>query len=92
MPSLKKSSDGLLIEEETNNQSEPLKVDLFCSEFIIKCFQEALAHITDRKLSEDELESIDLKANASSPMLFEGYITNHRKSWTRLGKILVEFM
>jgi hypothetical protein len=79
-------------EAKEDEQQEAQYFDTFCSEFVIKCFQEALAHIEDRNLSPEELSSIDLKGNASSPMLFEGYVAKNTQSWTRIGKLTAEFM
>eukprot|EP00475_Leptophrys_vorax_P014824 TRINITY_DN21088_c0_g1_i1.p1 TRINITY_DN21088_c0_g1~~TRINITY_DN21088_c0_g1_i1.p1 ORF type:complete len:351 (-),score=76.35 TRINITY_DN21088_c0_g1_i1:28-1056(-) len=71
----------------------PLKLSLFCSEFIIKCYQEALAH-TERLLEQSEVRVIDLRGEACSPMTFEGFLAENERvyhDWQKCGKIYAEF-
>eukprot|EP00475_Leptophrys_vorax_P045450 TRINITY_DN9425_c0_g1_i1.p1 TRINITY_DN9425_c0_g1~~TRINITY_DN9425_c0_g1_i1.p1 ORF type:complete len:610 (-),score=146.80 TRINITY_DN9425_c0_g1_i1:30-1685(-) len=72
----------------------PLKLSLFCSEFIIKCYQEALAHI-HHVLGESELRCVDLNGEACSPMAFEGFLARNAKThgdWQSMGDLYAEFL
>jgi hypothetical protein len=91
--------DRKAFEEQSREQKEqeasgaPIKLCLFCSEFIIKCYQEALAHI-DRLLEQKEVRIIDLRGDACSPMAFEGFLAENAKlyhDWKSCGKLYAEF-
>eukprot|EP00475_Leptophrys_vorax_P012850 TRINITY_DN19219_c0_g1_i3.p1 TRINITY_DN19219_c0_g1~~TRINITY_DN19219_c0_g1_i3.p1 ORF type:complete len:411 (+),score=102.50 TRINITY_DN19219_c0_g1_i3:18-1250(+) len=78
---------------ESDSSSCPLKLSLFCSEFVIKCYQEALAH-TNRQLDAAEIRVIDLRAEACTPMAFEGFLALNEQShrdWRRIGRLHAEF-
>lgn len=71
-----------------------MKISLFCSEFVINCIQEGLAHL-NRVLSEEEIRMINIRGVACSPMCFEGFLSvNEVKygDWKRVGKLHGEFM
>jgi hypothetical protein len=71
----------------------PVKLSLFCSEFVIKCYQEALAH-TRRKLDPEEIRVINLRGEACSPMAFEGFLSLNEKDhhdWKLVGSLHAEF-
>jgi hypothetical protein len=78
----------------TEASGAPLKLSLFCSEFVIKSFQEALAHI-DRVLVDADIRIMDIRGEACSPMAFEGFLAmneRHSQDWRRIGHIHAEFM
>eukprot|EP00475_Leptophrys_vorax_P029777 TRINITY_DN4400_c0_g1_i1.p1 TRINITY_DN4400_c0_g1~~TRINITY_DN4400_c0_g1_i1.p1 ORF type:complete len:506 (-),score=142.55 TRINITY_DN4400_c0_g1_i1:223-1740(-) len=72
----------------------PLKVSLFCSEFVIKCYQEALAHIP-RVLVDEDLRIMDIRGEACSPMALEGFLLVNESTfgdWQMIGRVQAEFM
>jgi len=94
--------DGLLrhlndpenVTEEIPEASEAFKLRVFCSEFVIKCYQEALSHL-DKDWILDEIRALDIRGDACTPMCFEGFIKKNileHRDWKAVGTLRAEYL
>ena len=70
------------------------RISLFCSEFVIKCYQEALAQL-HAEVNEETGRFIDIKGSASTPMAFEGFVAHNAENfgdWECVGQLHAEYM
>jgi hypothetical protein len=93
----KKSHLGSHLEhrDKTIFKFEDKHISLFCSEFVIKCFQEALAQMEDQTKALEWIKAVDLKASSSTPMIFEAFLRENddaKTKWKTTGKLNFDFM
>lgn len=65
-------------------------MSLFCSEFIIKCYQESFSHLDPSDIGPDTFRTMDLHGSACSPCCLEGFLRSNSilcGDWREVGHL-----
>lgn len=91
-----KSKKTKIFNSKVSNPEQKPDLQLFCSEFVIKCYQEAIVQTeSELEIPEEDHRWIDLNGSACPPMVFEDFLVSNMSKhgdWKHLGLLTAEFM